>query len=89
MRRLARRASLLVALYLLAAATAYAGCAWLVWFKGHPPSQDPRNVQTRVPRLGQSLDLGPRVQPRLVERAAAASKCLARTRAGYDRRAPG
>lgn len=43
-----RRASAIVALCVLAsAATAHARCAWLVWFKGHPPSQDPRSVLTR------------------------------------------
>ena len=43
-----RRASVIVALSLLtSAAKANAGCAWVVWFKGYPPNQDPRSVQIR------------------------------------------
>jgi hypothetical protein len=45
-----RVASPLLALFLLtltSAATAYAECAWVVWFKGYPPNQDPRSVQVR------------------------------------------
>ncbi len=43
-----RRASMIAALLLVAStATAHAGCAWIIWFKGYPPNQDPRAVQIR------------------------------------------
>src|SRR5438034_2992486 len=48
MMRLARRTILLVPFYLLtSASTAYAECAWVMWFKGYPETQDPRRVQVR------------------------------------------
>ena len=48
MTRAARRTSLLVAFCLLtSAATVSAECAWVLWFKGYPETQDLRRVQAR------------------------------------------